>query len=301
VLGNAITKGAATALSRPGAGSRTRLREALFTAAVWLAAMLALAFFLWMVFDILSHGAAKLSWAFVTEAPRSSGRKGGISTILVSTLLILAVTIAVAVPLAIGVAVWLAEFSRRGSGLARGIGITLDVLAGIPSIVFGLFGNAFFCVFLGLGFSILSGGLTLACMVLPILIRATEAGLRAVPNEWRQGGAALGMSKAATLAHVLLPAAAPAITAGLLLGIGRALAETAALIFTSGYVDRMPESLNDSGRALAVHIYDLSMNVSGGDQAAYASALVLISLLIVINAVAIFISNRFLKARIQPA
>jgi phosphate transport system permease protein len=279
---------------------RSPILERLFTIVVWLAALLVMSFFLWMVFNIVSNGFAKISWAFLTEAPRSSGRKGGISTILVSTLAILAVTIVVAVPLAIAVAVWLAEFSRREGFVARGIGITLDVLAGIPSIVFGLFGNAFFCVFLGLGFSIISGGLTLACMVLPILIRATEAGLRAAPNEWRQGGAALGLSKATTLWQVLLPAAAPAITAGLLLGIGRALAETAALIFTSGYVDRMPESLNDSGRALAVHIYDLSMNVSGGDQAAYGSTLILIFLLIAINASAILISNRLLKARIQP-
>ena len=279
----------------------SQLGERLFAAAVWFAATLVAGFFLWIVFDIVSHGFAKLSWAFLTEAPKSSGRKGGISTILVSTLLLLAVTLAVAVPLGVGVAVWLSEFSRRSGRAARAINLALDVLAGIPSIVFGLFGNALFCVFLGLGFSILSGGLTLACMVLPILIRATESGLSSLSQDWRQGAAALGLTKVAALRHVLLPAAAPAITAGLLLGIGRAVAETAALVFTSGYVDRMPESLMDSGRSLAVHIYDLSMNVSGGDQAAYASALVLIALLIGINALAMMLSNRFLKSRIQHA
>ena len=282
-------------------GNSSRLRERVFSAAVWIAAALVAGFFLWIVLDIVAHGFAKLSWAFLTEAPRSSGRKGGISTILVSTLLILAVTLAVAVPLGVGVAVWLSEFSRRSSRAARTINLALAVLAGIPSIMFGLFGNAFFCLFLGLGFSIVSGGLTLACMVLPILIRATESGLSSVSHDWRQGAAALGLTKAAALRHVLLPAAAPAITAGLLLGIGRAVAETAALVFTSGYVDRMPESLMDSGRSLAVHIYDLSMNVSGGDQAAYASALVLIALLIGINALAMMLSNRFLKSRIQHA
>ena len=290
----------ATSITLPF-GNAKRSGERIFAAAVWFAVALVADFFLWIVFDIVSHGFAKLSWAFLTEAPKSSGRKGGISTILVSTLLILAVTIAVAVPLGVGVAVWLSEFSRRSSRTARSINLALDVLAGIPSIVFGLFGNAFFCVFLGLGFSIVSGGLTLACMVLPILIRATESGLSSVPQDWRQGAAALGLTKAAALRHVLLPAAAPAITAGLLLGIGRAVAETAALVFTSGYVDRMPESLMDSGRSLAVHIYDLSMNVSGGDQAAYASALVLIALLIGINAFAMMLSNRFLKSRIQHA
>ena len=290
----------AAAVTRPF-GASSRLGERIFSAAVWITAALVAGFFLWMVFDIVSHGFAKLSWAFLTEAPRNSGRKGGISTILVSTLLILAVTLAVAVPLGVGVAVWLSEFSRRSSRTARTVNLALDVLAGIPSIVFGLFGNAFFCVFLGLGFSIVSGGLTLACMVLPILIRATESGLSSVSHDWRRGAAALGLTKAAALRHVLLPAAAPAITAGLLLGIGRAVAETAALVFTSGYVDRMPESLMDSGRSLAVHIYDLSMNVSGGDQAAYASALVLIALLIAINALAMMLSNRFLQSRIQHA
>jgi phosphate transport system permease protein len=226
------------------------------------------------------------------------GRSGGIAPILVSTLLILAVALAAAIPLGLGAAIWLAEYTRQGGRFAHGVRLSLDVLAGVPSIVFGLFGYTFFCVYLKLGFSILSGGLTLACMILPILIRTSEAGLTAVSDDWRRGAHALGMTRAAALWHILLPAAAPAITAGLLLGIGRATAETAALIFTSGYVDRMPESLSDSGRALAVHIYDLSMNVTGGDQAAYASALVLIALIVVINAGALALSERWVKKRI---
>jgi phosphate transport system permease protein len=273
--------------------------DRVFAIAMWTVAAIISAFFVWILFDIVSHGLSKISWAFLTETPRSSGRRGGISSILVSTLLILAVAIAVALPISIAVATWLAEFARRSSNTANSIRLALDVLAGMPSIVFGLFGNAFFCIYLGMGFSILSGGLTLACMILPILIRATESGLASVPNDWRHGAAALGMTKASALWHVLLPAALPSITAGLLLGIGRAAAETAALIFTSGYVDRMPESLNDSGRSLAVHIYDLSMNVTGGDQAAYASALVLIVLLLIINTAAILLSQRFFRARIQ--
>ena len=136
-------------------------------------------------------------------------------------------------------------------------------------------------------------------MVLPILIRSIETGLVSLPSDWRQGAAVLGLTKFAALKHILLPAAAPAIVAGLMLGIGRATAETAALIFTSGYVDRMPGSIMDSGRALAVHIYDLSMNVSGGDKAAYASALTLMALLIVINLLAQALSDRFLARRIQ--
>ncbi|MCC6206777.1 MAG: ABC transporter permease subunit, partial [Gammaproteobacteria bacterium] len=194
-----------------------------------------------------------------------------------------------------------AEYTRRGGAAGQTVRLSLDVLAGVPSIVFGLFGNAFFSVFLGMGFSILSGGLTLACMILPIFIRTSEAGIAVVNDDWRHGAAALGMTRAAALWHILLPAAAPAITAGLLLGIGRATAETAALIFTSGYVDRMPESLADSGRALAVHIYDLSMNVTGGDGAAYASALVLVALIVTINTGALAVSDRWLTRRITAS
>jgi phosphate transport system permease protein len=266
-----------------------------FTGLVWGAALLVTAAFLWLIGDLLWQGLGHVSWDFLVSAPENAGRDGGIAPILVSTLLILAVALAAAVPLGLGAAIWLAEYTRSDSALGRTVRLCLDVLAGVPSIVFGLFGNAFFSIYLGMGFSILSGGLTLACMILPIFIRTCEAGLSAVSDDWRRSAAALGMTRATALWHVLLPAAAPAIVAGLLLGIGRATAETAALIFTSGYVDRMPGSLFDSGRALSIHIYDLSMNVTGGDDAAYASALVLIALIAGINAVVIFLSHRFLN------
>ena len=186
---------------------------------------------------------------------------------------------------------------RRQSSRPAGCS-SLHRSSGVPSIVFGLFGNAFFCKTLGLGFSILSGGLTLACMVLPILIRSTEEGFRAVPTGYRLSAAALGLSRTTTLFHLLLPAAVPGLLVGLVLGMGRAIAETAALIFTSGYVDRMPESLLDSGRALSIHIFDLSMNVSGGDANAYASALVLIVLLLAINGTASWLAEHWLHRRI---
>jgi phosphate transport system permease protein len=130
-------------------------------------------------------------------------------------------------------------------------------------------------------------------MVLPIFIRATEEGLRSAPNEYRLGAAALGLSRFSTLVRLLLPAALPGLMVGFILGLGRAIAETAALIFTSGDVDRMPESLLDSGRALTVHIYHLSMNVPGGDRSAYGSALVLIVLLLAINSAAWGVARRW--------
>jgi phosphate transport system permease protein len=274
------------------------LADRVMSALIWGAALLVSVIFLVLLSDLLFHGAAHFSWSLLIDAPQNAGRNGGIATILVSTLLLLLVALAAAVPLGFAAAIWLSEFNRAGGMLARLVNFCLDVLAGVPSIVFGLFGNAFFCVTLGMGFSILSGGLTLACMILPILIRSIESGLSVVPVEWRRGAAALGLSRFTAVTHILLPAATPAVAAGLMLGIGRALAETAALIFTSGYVDRMPESLLDSGRALAVHIYDLSMNVPGGEPMAYASSLMLIATLFLTNTLAMQATHRLLGKRI---
>ncbi len=285
----------ASAISQP---SRARRSDVIATLAMWTVATVVTAMFCWMLGDIVWNGLGSISWSFLTTAPTSAGRAGGIAPIIVSTVLILAVCMAVALPVGVGAAVMLAEFSPANSLFGKLVRRSLDVLAGVPSIVFGLFGNAFFCVYLGMGFSILSGGLTLACMVLPILIRSTEEGFRSVPQDYRLGSAALGMSRTSSLFHLLLPAAAPGLIVGLVLGIGRAVAETAALIFTSGYVDRMPRSLLDSGRSLSIHIFDLSMNVAGGDHNAYASALVLIALLLVINTAASWTSDRWLRKRI---
>jgi phosphate transport system permease protein len=277
------------------------MSDRVFTATIWLGAGVITALFLWLLGDLMWQGAAHLSWSFLVSETANSGRSGGIAPILVSTLLILAVALVAAIPFGLLTAVWLTEYTRRDGKLGETVRLSLDVLAGVPSIVFGLFGNAFFSIYLGLGFSIISGGLTLACMILPIFIRTSEAGLSAVTDDWRRNAAALGMTRASVLWHVLLPAAAPAIAVGVMLGIGRATAETAALIFTSGYVDRMPDSLLDSGRALAVHIYDLSMNVTGGDQAAYASALVLIVLIVAINSGALALSDRWLARKVTYA
>lgn len=252
-------------------------------ALIWAGAAFVMGASAWMLSDVVVHGTGALSWSFLTQNPSDAGRAGGIASILASTLAILAVCLAACVPLGLGTAIVLSEYAPDDERLGRAVRRSLDVLAGTPSIIFGLFGNAFFCKTLGLGFSILSGGLTLACMVLPILIRTVEEGLRAVPVEQRLAAGALGLSRAGTLAHVLLPAAAPSLAAGLILGIGRALAETAALIFTSGYVDRFPSSPFDSGRALSVHVFDLAMNVPGGNANAYGTALVLVVLLLVLN------------------
>lgn len=277
---------------------KQKLEELLWTVIIWVVAVLVTGVLLWILSDVFWHGIGQISWQFLTESPSNAGREGGIAPIIVSTGLIVGVCMAVSIPLGVGTAVLLAEFAENSNLFARLVRLSLDALAGVPSIVFGLFGNTFFCKTLGMGFSILSGGLTLACMVLPILIRSTQEGFRSIPNDYRRSAAALGISRTATLWEILLPTAMPGVVVGLLLGLGRAISETAALIFTSGYVDRMPESLLDSGRSLSVHIYDLAMNVSGGEPNAYASALVLISLLILINGLISWLAERFRQSRI---
>lgn len=275
-----------------------KLEELLWTVIIWVVAVLITGVLLWILSDVFWHGIGQISWQFLTEPPSNAGREGGIAPIIVSTGLIVGVCMAVSIPLGVGTAILLAEFAENSNLFARLVRLSLDALAGVPSIVFGLFGNTFFCKTLGMGFSILSGGLTLACMVLPILIRSTQEGFRSIPNDYRRSAAALGISRTATLWEILLPTAMPGVVVGLLLGLGRAISETAALIFTSGYVDRMPETLLDSGRSLSVHIYDLAMNVSGGEPNAYASALVLISLLLLINGLISWLAEHFRQSRI---
>lgn len=266
---------------------------------VWSSFFIITCIFFWILGDLLWNGLSHLTLDFLYTAPKYSGRAGGIGPILISTLLILAVCLIVSLPLGLGAAIALTEFVPHRGFFARTVRRSLDILSGVPSIVFGLFGNALFCKMMGLGFSILSGGLTLACMVLPLLIRSIEEGLRSVPKDYKLSATALGLSKTSILLKLLIPAATPGLIVGLVLSIGRALAETAALIFTSGYVDRIPTSLMDSGRSLSIHIFDLSMNISGGDAGAYKSSLVLVFLLIVINGIASYFANHFLRKRIN--
>jgi len=258
----------------------------------WVSAIVVVLSLGWVLCDVIYHGLPVWSWDYFTSAPQDAGRAGGIAPILVSTLLLLTVCLAVVLPLGIACALFLSESALgRGRG-GRLVRASLDATAAVPSIVFGLFGNAFFVQVLGMGFSIWSGGLTLACMVLPLLIRSAEASLRAVPPQLRLAAAALDLSQATTIRRLLLPAAAPGIATGLVLGIGRAVAETAALLFTAGYVMRMPSGLEDSGRSLAVHIYDLAMNVPGGDRRAYAAASVLVVLLLLLNSATAWLAHR---------
>ncbi len=272
--------------------------EKLVTIFIWGVSVFLVATMVFVIFQMIGPGLYSIHWNYLLLEPENSGRAGGISSILLSTLLIVGICLLFAVPIGVGTAIWLSEFSDPTQFVGKTIRRSLDVLSGIPSIVFGLFGNALFCRYLGLGFSILSGGLTLACMVLPILIRSTEIGLSSVPVDYRISGAALGISKFSLLCNIILPVAMPGIVVGLVLGIGRAIAESAALIFTSGYVDRFPSSIMDSGRSLSVHIYDLTMNVPGGEPNAYKSIVVILVLLFILNTLTMFLADRLVGRRV---
>lgn len=286
-------------VARPGSRTLKRRRRVvpLFDIAVFLLAALAVLGFCWLLGDLLMQGLPGLGADFLFDEPRRAGRAGGIAPVIVSTGLVLLVCFAVAGPLGLGTGILLAEVVRQGDRRARLVRRSLDTLAGVPSVVFGLFGNSAFTGLFGLGYSILAGGLTLACMVLPFLVRSIEQALATVPWEIRQAARAIGLSQTTVLMRILLPAAMPGLVSGLLLGIGRAAGETAALLFTSGYALRMPESLADGGRVLSIHIFDLSLNVAGGTANAARSAVVLLLLLVAINACFVMLQSRVTACR----
>lgn len=235
--------------------------------------------------DIVYYGAEMISWDFLVTNPSDGGRSGGIFSVLLSTIWVLVIAAGVSTPIAVFAAVWLSEFQRNGSKWSRLIRISLDVLAGIPSVVFGLAGNVFFCQICGLGYSILAGGLTLACMILPLLVRVLENSFRSIPDRYRLAAESLGIGKTTLVFRVLLPQASGGLVTGIVLGVCRAISETAALLFTSGSVDSVPESWLDSGRTLSIHVYELAMN-PGGDSAANATALVLIVFVLIFSSAA---------------
>ncbi|MFZ3186179.1 MAG: phosphate ABC transporter permease PstA [Pseudomonas sp.] len=245
--------------------------------------MLAPASLMWTVFG---DGVTSLSWSFLLSEPEQAGRSGGIAPIILSTAWVLLICMSLAVPLGLGTALFLVDHVRPDSRLNLALQWALDGLGAVPSVVFGLFGHRLFVIELGWGYSLLAGGCTLACMVLPLFIRGCEQALRDCPQSYRQAAAGLAISHLGYLRRIQLPFAGPGIAAALVLSAGRALAETAVLLFTAGYVMRWPESLFDSGRTLAVHIYDLAMNVSGGGPASAATALVLLGFALLIQLLA---------------
>lgn len=269
------------------------LTQRIAIAVLWLLALSTIGALLFIIFFILAHGLPNISWEFLTKSPESMGRKGGIFPMIVGTILVAGLAVVIAAPIGVATAVYLTEYTRE-SRLTAVIRFGADCLAGIPSIIFGLFGFVFFSITLGMGLSVVSGALTLALMVLPTIIRTTEEAIRAVPQAYREASFGLGSTRWQMVTKVLLPSALPGIGTGVVLSLGRSISETAAVMLTAGSALRLPGSLFDSSRTLALHFYILSREGLSMPNA-YATASVLIISILALNIFAYWLMNRFVR------
>jgi phosphate transport system permease protein len=249
-----------------------------------------------IVFFLVKNGWRAINWTFLTQAPTDSMTKGGILPCIVGTLYLSIGAIVVALPIGVASAVYLHEYARPGR-LVRVIRLGINNLAGVPSVVFGLFGLAFFVTWLHFGVSILAGALTLAALSLPVIIGASEEALRAVPQTYREASLALGATKWQTIYKVVLPAALPGILTGAILGLSRAAGETAPIMFTAAvfFSPNLPASLFDKVMALPYHIYVLATagtEIEKTRHLQYGTALVLIILVLGMNLIAIIYRAR---------
>jgi phosphate transport system permease protein len=254
---------------------------------------------LFVVGSIVVQGMGAISWEFLTAMPRDGMKAGGIFPAIVGTLLLTLGTAVAAIPIGVGGAVYLAEYARD-TWLTRAIRLAIINLAGIPSVVYGLFGLGLFVLFLQFGTSILAGSLTLAIMTLPIIISAAEEALRAVPTEFRTVIVSLGGSRWQSIRHIVLPQALPGIITGVILGLLRAAGETAPILFTVAafFLPRLPQSPFDQTMALPYHLYVISTQVPGMPlKIQYGTALVLLALVLSMNVMATTIRSYFRRRR----
>lgn len=270
-----------------------KIKSMVFFGAVRLAAVLTLGILFLLLLFILVKGLPHLSPEFLTESPEKMGKEGGIFPVIAGTVYVTLTSILIATPLGVAAAVYFSEYAGKGR-LIHIIRFFTEVLAGIPSIIFGLFGFAFFVVFLGMGWSVLAGGITLSMMILPTLIRSTEEALKTVPDSYREGSLALGATKWQTVVKVVLPCCSSGILTGLILGIGRAIGETAAVMLTVGGSLKLPLSIFDSTRTMSLHLYMLAAEGLSPEKT-YATAALLVLIVLTINWLAGFIKRRLTK------
>jgi len=246
-----------------------------------------------IVLIIFFKGIKHFNLEFLLAFPEDMGRHGGIFPAIVGTVLLVLLSLIFATPLGIGTAIFLTEYTKESS-FTKIIRFGVESLAGIPSIIYGLFGFIFFVIKLKMGWSLLAGALTLTIMILPTIIRTSEEAIKAVPKNFRIVSYSLGATKWETTTKVVLPSAAPGILTGIMLSIGRAMGETAAVIFTMGSSLRLPTSLFDSGRTMAVHFYILAREGISLEKA-YATALVLVLSILFINVFAYYFMYRVIS------
>ena len=252
-----------------------------------------------IVVIIIQKGLPAINWQFLTDIPRQGMRAGGIFPAIVGTAYLVTGAIAFALPIGLFAAIYLSEYSKDNI-LNRLIKLAIVNLAGVPSVVYGLFGLALFVVFFKFGASILSGSLTLGIMILPIIITSSREALESVPQSFREVSLSLGASKWQTIRHIVLPNAIPGILTGTILGLGRAAGETAPILFTVAafYLPQLPKSVFDQAMALPYHLYVISTQVPNVDEKIrYGTAFVLLALVLFMNLVAIIIRYKFRKKK----
>ena len=259
---------------------------------VWLSAIITVAVMAFLVGFILIKGVGNLTPDLFALEYNSDN--ASLMPALINTLIITLLSLVIAVPFGIFAAIYLVEYAKRGNKLVEVVRLTAETLSGIPSIVYGLFGMLFFVKALGWGLCLLSGAATMAIMILPLIMRTTEEALKSVPDSFREGSFGLGAGKLRTVFRIILPSAVPGILSGVILGIGRIVGETAALMYTAGTIAEIPANVMGSGRTLALHMYVLSCEGLHINQA-YATAVVLLLIVLVINAVSSFIAKRITK------
>lgn len=260
---------------------------------LWLATIITLMVLCFIIIFILVKGLRVINFDFLFSLPIRMGREGGIVSMIIGTIYLTTLAIILATPLGVGSAIYLTEYTKENS-FTKIIRFGADCLAGIPSIIFGLFGFILFVIKLRMGWSILSGALSLAFMILPTIIRTSEEAIKTVPMAYREVSTALGGSKWQTISRVVLPCALPGILTGVILSIGRCIAETACVIFTAGSSLRIPTSLFDSTRTLAVHFYILTREGISMERA-YGTAVILILSIILVNFLAYWVMYRFIR------
>ena len=269
------------------------LQQSLFFALIRGAALIITLALGGIILYIIIHGISAISWDFITKPPTDSMTKGGIMPAILGTIYLTVGAISIGLPLGVASAIYLTEYAKQGR-MIRLIRVGINCLAGVPSVVFGLFGLAFFVILFKLGSSILAGSLTLGFLILPTIIGASEEALKSVPKTFREASLALGVSKWQTIFRIVLPNALPGILTGSILGIGRAAGETAPIMFTAAafFTSKLPGSVFDEVMALPYHIYVLATagtNIEETRPIQYGTVLVLVTLVLGINMIAIII------------
>jgi phosphate transport system permease protein len=278
-------------------GNRTRyLTQSIAKVLIWVAALSTVAVMVLILIQILGEGLPILHLRFFLDSPKNMGREGGIFSTIIGTIALTVVAIIFATPLGVGTAIFLREYTRE-SRISRIIRFGTDCLAGVPSIIFGLFGFVFFVIYLNMGWSILSGGLTLAAMILPTVICTAEEAIKTIPHSYREVSYSLGGTKWQTVTRAILPNALPGIFTGIILSVGRSIGETAAIILTAGSSLVMPTSLFSPIRTMSVHFYILAREGISMEMA-YGTGAALILFVLFINTVANWLLNRYIRHRV---